>query len=97
MIMFTAGSAAVVYLNFGGVVVDYAQALLALGFCVTLLGQLVAATLVRVLARRSIIVFTMAALMLLATLAAAGQMAVATADAARHPPMWRWGAICTHS
>ena len=32
MIMFTAGSAAVVYVNFGGVVMDYAQALLLLGF-----------------------------------------------------------------
>jgi len=32
MIMFTAGSAAVVYINFGGVMLDYALALLLLGF-----------------------------------------------------------------
>lgn len=96
MIMFTAGSAAVVYLNFGGVVVDYAQALLLLGFVVTLAGQLVATHLVRVLKRRSVIVFAMGLLMLLASVAAVYQMGLSTAAAWQTPPMWRWGSICQH-
>lgn len=96
MIMFTAGSAAVVYLNFGGVVHDYAQALLLLGFVVTMMGQLVATHLVRVLRRRSIIIFAMGLLMLLASVAATYQMGASTVAAWQHPPMWVWGSICQH-
>jgi hypothetical protein len=96
MIMFTAGSAAIVYVNFGGVVRDYAQALLLLGFVVTLAGQLVAAHLVRVLRRRSIIIFAMGLLMLLASIAAVYQMGSSTAAAFQHPPVWQWGSICQH-
>lgn len=96
MIMFTAGSAAIVYVNFGGVVRDYAQALLLLGFVVTLAGQLVSTHLVKVLKRRSIIVFAMGLLMLLASVAAIYQMGLSTATAYQHPPMWKWGSICQH-
>jgi uncharacterized membrane protein YfcA len=94
MIMFTAGSAAIVYVNFGGVVKDYAQALLLLGLVVTLAGQLVATHLVRVLKRRSIIIFAMSLLMLLASVAAVYQMGLSTTAAFQQPPMWRWGTIC---
>jgi hypothetical protein len=96
MIAFTAGSAAIVYLNFGGVVMDYAQALLLLGFVVTLAGQLVSTHLVRVLQRRSIIIFAMGLLMLLASVAAVLQMGLSTREAFEHPPMWKWGSICKH-
>lgn len=96
MIMFTAGSAAIVYLNFGGVVRDYAQALLLLGFFVTLVGQLFATHLVKVLKRRSIIIFAMGSLMLLASVAAVLQMGRSTVVAYQHPPMWKWGTICQH-
>lgn len=96
MIMFTAGSAAIVYVNFGGVVRDYAQALLLLGFLVTLVGQLVATHLVKVLKRRSIIIFAMGLLMLLASVAAIYQMGLSTVTAYQHPPMWTWGTICQH-
>ena len=95
MIMFTAGSAAVVYINFGGVVTDYAIALLLVGFFVTLLGQLCTIKLVKALGRRSIIIFAMSALMLLATVAAGYQSVVAVGTArSEGSGMWNWGSIC---
>lgn len=97
MICFTSLSACVVYLNFGGIVMDYAQALLLLGFVVTLIGQMVSTHLVKVLRRRSIIVFAMGLLMLLASIAAVYQMGLSTWAAHEHPPMWKWGSICQHS
>ncbi|WIA12168.1 hypothetical protein OEZ85_012240 [Tetradesmus obliquus] len=97
MIAFTAGSAAVVYVNFGGVVHDYALALLAVGFVITLLGQLVTIRLVKALGRRSVIIFMMGGLMVLAS-GAAGYQSVVSVAAALHDPrgMWAWGSVCKH-
>ncbi|KAF6250805.1 hypothetical protein COO60DRAFT_1679559 [Scenedesmus sp. NREL 46B-D3] len=97
MIMFTAGSAAVVYINFGGVVVDYALALLAVGFVMTSLGQLFTIRLVSALGRRSVIVFMMGSLMVLASVAA-GYQSVAAVGAALQDPrgLWVWGSVCKH-
>jgi uncharacterized membrane protein YfcA len=97
MIAFTAGSAAVVHLNFGGLVPDYAAALLALGFVATLAGQAASARLVAALQRRSVIIFAMALLMSLASAAGVVQMGAAVSAAARGPPpLWHWGSICQH-
>lgn len=97
MIMFTAGSAAVVYSNFGGVVTDYAVALLLLGFVVTLLGQLCTMKLVKALGRRSVIIFAMSLLMLLATGAASYQTYVAVdAVSSEGQRWWNWGSVCQH-
>ncbi|KAF6251261.1 hypothetical protein COO60DRAFT_1562023 [Scenedesmus sp. NREL 46B-D3] len=97
MIMFTAGSAAVVYINFGGVVVDYALALLAVGFVMTSLGQLFTIRLVSALGRRSVIVFMMGSLMVLASVAAGYQSAAAVGAALQDPRgLWVWGSVCKH-
>jgi uncharacterized membrane protein YfcA len=63
MIMFTAGSACLVYSRFGHILYDYAVVLLVLGFLVTLCSQLLTFLLIKLLGRRSIIVFMMVALM----------------------------------
>jgi hypothetical protein len=89
--------AAVVYINFGGVVVDYALALLAVGFVITLLGQLFTIRLVKALGRRSVIIFMMGSLMVLATVAAGYQSVVAVGAALQDPRgMWLWGSVCKH-
>lgn len=63
MIMFTAGSACLVYSRFGTILYDYAAVLVVLGFLVTLCSQLLTFMLIKLLGRRSIIVFMMVALM----------------------------------
>lgn len=74
---------------------DYALALLGVGFLVTLLGQLCTIRLVKALGRRSVIIFMMATLMVLATVAASYQSAVAVEAAWRGPQgMWTWGSVC---
>lgn len=67
MIMFTAGSACLVYSRFGQILYDYACVLLVLGFLVTLCSQLLTFLLVKLLGRRSVIVFMMVALMVSST------------------------------
>eukprot|EP00877_Chromochloris_zofingiensis_P012770 jgi/Chrzof1/7747/Cz02g35090.t1 len=67
MIMFTAGSACVIYSRFGGIRWDYGSILLVLGFTITLLGQLLTFYLIKLLGRRSIIIFMMVCLMSIAT------------------------------
>lgn len=95
MIAFTAGTATVVYLNFGGIQADYAVTLLVVGCLVTLAGQLVTTRLVRALGRRSIIVFMMGLLMAVASGAACFQAlrSLAAAQGTRGA-MWAWGSIC---
>jgi hypothetical protein len=63
MIMFTAGSACLVYSRFGQILYDYAVALMLLGFGITLCSQLLTFQLIKLLGRRSIIIFMMVALM----------------------------------
>lgn len=63
MIMFTAGSACLVYSRFGQILYDYAVALMLLGFGITLCSQLLTFLLIKLLGRRSIIIFMMVALM----------------------------------
>jgi hypothetical protein len=96
MIAFTAGSACVVYIHFGGLVWSYAWLLLVVAFVVTLLGQITTAALVRVLGRRSVIVWAMVLLMAMATGIAVYQAGVTWAHAVRHPSkMWHGGSICS--
>ena len=96
MIAFTAGSACVVYIHFGGLIWSYACVLLVVAFVVTLLGQITTAALVRVLGRRSVIVFAMVLLMGMATGIAVYQAGVNWAKVVREPgKMWRWGTICS--
>lgn len=94
MILFTSAAAAIVYLHFGGLPTDYAAALLCLGFCCGISGQLACNRLVRMLQRRSVIVFAMAALMVLATAAGSWQAATAVRGAAADGSMWHWGSVC---
>jgi hypothetical protein len=63
MIMFTAGSACLVYSRFGQILYDYAVVLVVLGFCITLCSQLLTFLLIKLLGRRSVIIFMMVALM----------------------------------
>lgn len=63
MIMFTAGSACLVYSRFGQILYDYAVVLVLLGFTVTLCSQLLTFLLIKLLGRRSVIIFMMVALM----------------------------------
>lgn len=96
MILFTAGAAALVYANFGtgALPLDYGAALLALGFTVTLAGQASSLALVRALRRRSVIVFAMAALMVLATCAGMVSAAAALSAVRGGGGWWGWGALC---
>lgn len=95
MIAFTAGSACVVYLNFGGLDSSVAVPLLALGFLATLVGQLGTSYLVKALGRKSVIIFVMTALMFLSTLAAFYQAGVNVEWVAAHmDQIWQGGSIC---
>jgi uncharacterized membrane protein YfcA len=63
MILFTSASACLVFVRFGHILYDYAGVLVVLGFFVTLCSQLLTFLLIKLLGRRSIIVFSMVALM----------------------------------
>lgn len=95
MIIFTSSAAALTYVHLGRgeLPPDYAAALLALGFAVTLAGQACSLALVRALGRRSVIVFAMAALLVMATSAAAVSAAAALA-AARPRGLMVYGSVC---
>eukprot|EP00882_Tetradesmus_deserticola_P011288 GHRQ01011939.1.p1 GENE.GHRQ01011939.1~~GHRQ01011939.1.p1 ORF type:complete len:216 (+),score=65.04 GHRQ01011939.1:243-890(+) len=63
MILFTAASACVVYSRFGQILADYGAVLVAFGFCTTLVSQLLTFVLIKLIGRRSVIVFMMVTLM----------------------------------
>lgn len=94
MIMFTAASAAVVYTSFGSISWDYGLALACVGFGVTLAGQLAMHRLMKTLKRRSVIVFAMAAMLVLSAAAVGAQAFYAVFEAARGHTLGLWGHIC---
>eukprot|EP00775_Hariotina_reticulata_P007850 gene7850-8047_t len=95
MIMFTAGSACVVYSRFGQILPDYAVVLITLGFTVTLLSQLLTFFLVRLLGRRSIIIFMMVVLMGVACAIMYLESFLETRRIMAHPEELRhFGSIC---
>ena len=60
MILMTSASACLVCFTFGTLQYDYATVMSVIGFCATLVGQLIVYKLVKLLGRRSVIVFAMA-------------------------------------
>lgn len=95
MIMFTAGSACVVYSRFGGIPHDYGPLLAILGFLFTFSGQMLTFRLVRMLGRRSVIVYMMGALMAAASLLMLYQSTVVGFQVLSDPgAAWEMGHIC---
>jgi uncharacterized membrane protein YfcA len=95
MILFTSAGASLFYFNAGFVQRDYALALLVTAFVVTWAGQLASQRLVKALGRRSIIVFVMAGMMMVAAVVAVLQSAFATRAAVREGDLWDWGSVCS--
>ncbi len=98
MILFTSASACCVYLHFGIIPWDYAPPLAVLGFTVTLAGQAATHRLVQLVGRRSIIVFSMTALMGLAACVMYYQSGSLVLDVLHYAPgaaaLTGWGSIC---
>jgi uncharacterized membrane protein YfcA len=98
MILFTGASAAVVYLAFGLLPLDYGAPLFLLGMVFNTAGQRATNKLVRAFGRRSIIVLLMAALMTLSAAAALAHAAAQWQRAAHGDASgWKWGDICTRA
>jgi hypothetical protein len=98
MILFTAASACCVYLHFGIIAWDYAAPLAALGFAATLAGQAATHRVVQLVGRRSIIVFSMTALMALSGCVMYYQSGLIGWEVAQQRPeaqeLRAWGSIC---
>ncbi|KAK9809348.1 hypothetical protein WJX73_008057 [Symbiochloris irregularis] len=94
MILFTAASASVVFLSFGGIPVDYAVAVFVLGLVVTLAGQTACWWLVQRLGRRSIIIFAMAGLMLMSFGFICYTGTLSTLKAVHEDTLWHFSNIC---
>ncbi|GBF99864.1 hypothetical protein Rsub_12504 [Raphidocelis subcapitata] len=96
MIAFTSMAACVVYANFGLIPTDYGAFLFCLGLVGSAAGQLATAQVVRALKRRSVIVFTMATLMMLSSGTAVWNAAGRWVDVASGDrTALEWGNICT--
>ncbi len=94
MILMTSSSACLVYFTFGTLQYDYAAVLATVGFLTTFLGQLVVYKLIKLLGRRSIIVFAMALFMAVSSVVVAWQALKLTSLSARAHELWHWGHIC---
>jgi uncharacterized membrane protein YfcA len=95
MIMFTAGSACVVYSRFGQILADYGAVLVAFGFCTTLCSQLLTFALIKLLGRRSVIVFMMVILMSIACSIMYVQSGFVTQDLVQNPSeLTHFGRLC---
>lgn len=81
MIFFTAGSASIVYLSFGGVKWDYGVVLMMTGFAVTFAGQMFTYYIIEALGRRSIIIIAMALLLTMGCSVMAYESVAAFAEA----------------
>jgi uncharacterized membrane protein YfcA len=98
MIFFTAAASFVVYLSFGLYSWDYAVPLMVIGFLATLAGQLATSWLVRVVGRRSLIIFVMTALLVIASAVmvyqSGSQVASVARQAAEAAKLTGFGSIC---
>ena len=94
MILMTSASACLVCFTFGTLQYDYATVMSVIGFCATLVGQLIVYKLVKMLGRRSVIVFAMALFTAMSSVVVALQAAKQTTAAARAHDLWHWGSIC---
>jgi uncharacterized membrane protein YfcA len=95
MIMFTAGSACVVYSRFGQILIDYGAVLVAFGFCTTLISQLLTFALIKLLGRRSVIVFMMVTLMSIACSIMYVQSGLVTRELVLNPSeLSHFGRLC---
>lgn len=95
MIMFTAGSACVVYSRFGQILADYGAVLVAFGFCTTLVSQLLTFALIKLIGRRSVIVFMMVTLMSIACSIMYVQSAFETRELVLNPSeLSHFGRLC---
>ncbi|BDA43515.1 probable sulfite exporter TauE/SafE family protein 3 [Coccomyxa sp. Obi] len=94
MIMFTAASASVVYLSFGGIPFDYGLATFLVGLIFTLIGQVACYWLMKALNRRSIIVIAMALLMLISMGIIYYEAVISTISAVQDHRLWDFGTIC---
>eukprot|EP00884_Botryococcus_braunii_P020092 jgi/Botrbrau1/6767/Bobra.0057s0003.1 len=94
MICFTAASACVIYLSFGGIPYDYAGAVFAIGVLATLAGQVSTHWLVSHLNRRSIIIIAMAVLMALSMVMSYYEAGVLWLAAIRDHALDQFHSIC---
>lgn len=97
MILFTAASASVIYLTFGGLSWDYAGAVFVLGLVVTLAGQGVCYWLMDRLQRRSIIIFSMAGLLTLSSVVIYWEAVTAVMQAINTHTLLSFGSICSNA
>eukprot|EP00891_Asterochloris_glomerata_P002973 jgi/Astpho2/2973/Aster-x0136 len=97
MILFTAASASVIYLTFGGLSWDYAGAVFVLGLIVTLAGQGVCYWLMDRLQRRSIIIFSMAGLLTLSSVVIYWEAVTAVMQAINTHTLLSFGSICSNA
>lgn len=96
MILFTAGTASILYIQFGTLdgVWDYAATLTLTGFVGTLVGQWLTRRLLRVFGR-SVIVFMMFSVLALSSLAMYYESVRNLMALHQHPQLiWQWGHIC---
>jgi uncharacterized membrane protein YfcA len=94
MIFFTSASASVVFISFGAVQWDYAAMLFTMGLVSTAVGQLLVMWVNRHLRSRSLLVFIMASVLGISSIALAVQGTQATAAAAARHDLWHFHGIC---
>jgi len=95
MIVFTSTSASIVFLSFGNLPLNYAAAVFIVGIVFTMLGQVACYMLMRALGRRSVIVFAMAALMVLSVAVTIYESVIGIISATQHHHLWRFGHLCS--
>ncbi|EIE22493.1 hypothetical protein COCSUDRAFT_47913 [Coccomyxa subellipsoidea C-169] len=94
MIMFTAASASVVYLSFGGIPFDYGLATFLVGLIFTMVGQVTCYWLMKALDRRSVVVIAMALLMVISMVIIYYEAVVSTIAAVQDHRLLDFGTIC---
>jgi hypothetical protein len=95
MILFTASSACILYLRFNAILPGYGMVLLPVGFVVTLGSQLLTFLLIKLLGRRSIIVYMMLLLMSAACVIMFARTSIVTRELIAHPEeLWDFGSLC---
>jgi uncharacterized membrane protein YfcA len=94
MIFFTSISASVVFISFGAVQADYGVALVALGAVATFVGQLLVMWVNHHIQSRALLVFLMATVLGVSSVALAVQGVQATLEAAAAHALWHFHNIC---
>lgn len=94
MIIFTAASASVVYLSFGGIPTDYAVLTFFVGLIFTIIGQAACYWLMRALKRRSVVIVAMALLMVISMVIIYYEAVLTTVSSVKEHRLTHFGGIC---